>query len=90
MLENALELYAVEHSQTYPAVDQLATKLTGYTDIDGADWADATSTGDKLGPYLKAVPKNRKGKTTILATGSADATAGWIYDATAHTFSEAP
>ena len=73
MLENAIELYAVEHTQTYPAVADIATKLTGYTDTAGADWTEGTSTGDKLGPYLKAVPKNRKGKTTIVATGSADA-----------------
>lgn len=90
ILENALELYAVEHNHTYPAVADLATKLTGYTDINGGTWVEGTSTGDKMGPYLKAIPKNRKGNTAIAAAGSVTSTTGWVYDSTTRAFTEAP
>jgi prepilin-type N-terminal cleavage/methylation domain-containing protein len=83
ILENAIELYAVEHNGNYPAGATITAQLTGKTELDGSTWVSTTGTADPLGPYLKAVPPNKKG-LAVITTNASDTAAGWLYNQTTH------
>ncbi len=81
VLRNAIEVFAAEHSNTYPLVSNIVKQLTQYTDAFG----HAQATRDKThiyGPYVLKVPPlpigPRKGCTGIAAADAKDV--GWIYD----------
>ncbi|MCC6322417.1 MAG: prepilin-type N-terminal cleavage/methylation domain-containing protein [Phycisphaerales bacterium] len=86
ILENAVEVYAAEHSGFSPAVDSkgnpvdadlLVKRLTGFTDEAGNP-----GTGF-YGPYLHMLPRNPGNYLRSLRVDGADAgagTAGWRFD----------
>ena len=83
VLRNAIDMYAVEHTGTYPAVATIVNQLTLYTDAAG----DPNATQDTThiyGPYLRKVPPlpvgAKRSQSGIAA--SSGATVGWIYNAT--------
>ncbi len=89
VLRNAIDLYATEHNGTFPPSGNVATQLTGYSDIAG----DAQGTKDAThvyGPYLRQIPPlpvagagaitgGKIGDTGIAAADAAGV--GWIYTA---------
>jgi len=80
VLRRAIELYAAEHDNTFPAEATIANQLTQFT--DGAGNTNATKTAVFIyGPYLKEIPplpvgarKNSRGIANADAAGI-----GWIY-----------
>ncbi len=83
-MRSALELYYVEHNNTYPAVADFANALVNqYSDVDGN--LNASKTGVFIyGPYLKEIPTiqvgARKGSNGVAAADAAGI--GWLYNAT--------
>ncbi len=89
VLRKALDLYAVEHNGSYPALATFSNQLTLYSDIAGA--TSATKTGAYIyGPYIRSVPALKVGPTATRTATIADATSatigagtqGWFYNAT--------
>ena len=85
-LRSACDLFASEHSGTYPSTTPATfiLQLTTYTDINGS--ASATKdTTHIYGPYVKAIPTlpvgTNKGLNTVTATGPAGTGAfAWYFD----------
>ncbi|MEO1279192.1 MAG: type II secretion system protein [Planctomycetota bacterium] len=83
-MRSALELYYVEHNNTYPAVADFENALVNqFSDVDGN--LNATKTGVFIyGPYLKEIPTiqvgARKGSNGVAAADAAGI--GWLYNAT--------
>jgi type II secretory pathway pseudopilin PulG len=83
VLRNAIDLYAAEHTGTFPAAGTINTQLTQYTSDSGA--VNATKTTTYIyGPYVRSVPGlpvgAKKNNTKIAAADANDV--GWIYEAT--------
>jgi prepilin-type N-terminal cleavage/methylation domain-containing protein len=82
VLRNAIDLYAGEHSGTYPAVATIVAQLTTYSNDAGATQATKDAT-HIYGPYLRKVPGlpvgAEKGSDSIAA--SAASGVGWVYTA---------
>lgn len=83
VLRNAIDLYAIEHGGTMPAVGTIINQLTQYSDNVGVTSATQTPT-HIYGPYLRQIPPlpvgARKGQSGVAATDGS--TIGWIYGAT--------
>jgi len=87
-MRNAIDLYAAEHSGSFPTVAKFLEQLTTYTDASGADVATKDAT-HIYGPYLKAVPPlpvsgagttgGKKGDKGVAAADGAGV--GWLYTA---------
>jgi prepilin-type N-terminal cleavage/methylation domain-containing protein len=85
VVRGALEMYAAEHGQTYPALADLEKALTQYSNAAGTSFGDRNAaTGVIYGPYLRTVPAlpvgANRGKTAFVASLGGDG--GWVYDAT--------
>jgi len=82
VLRSAIDMYAGEHTGTYPAAATIENQLTQYTDISGATSATKTAT-HVFGPYLRKSPElpvgSRKGNTIIAANSGGSV--GWKYTA---------
>ncbi len=80
LLRNSIDIFAAEHSNTYPTAASIGNQLTQYTDAAGGVNA-SKSTTHIYGPYLRNVPPlsvgARKGGTGIAAADANDV--GWIY-----------
>lgn len=70
-VRSQLELYRVQHLDSYPADDAFATAMTGTTDINGGEGAD-------FGPYLHRVPTNPFTNTNTVGAGDYGSSA-WYY-----------
>lgn len=82
VLRNAIDLYAAEHSSTYPTAAGIGNQLMQYTNAAGEAQADKDTT-HFYGPYIRQIPPlpvgAKKGSTGIAAlTGDG---VGWIYTA---------
>ncbi len=83
VMRNGIDLYAVEHNDTYPPVATIVNQLMLYTDAAG----DPNATQDTThiyGPYIRKIPPlpvgAKRGQSGIAAaTGD---TVGWIYNET--------
>ena len=90
LLRNAIDMYQQEHNGDLPAktsgtATEFVAQMTGYSDLKGA--TGAKSNTFYLGPYLRSIPPitvgDNKGKNGIaIGSAAADATTGWVYDAT--------
>jgi type II secretory pathway pseudopilin PulG len=80
LLRNAIDIYAAEHSSTYPATANIANQLTQYTNDAGEAQASKDTT-HIYGPHMRSIPPlpvgARKGGTNIAAADANDV--GWIY-----------
>ncbi len=83
VLRNAIDMYAAEHTGTFPTVKDADEQLTQYTDSAG-DTSDKRDSTHLYGPYLRKVPPlpvgAAKGNTDIDDKAGKDV--GWIYDET--------
>ncbi|MCC6682982.1 MAG: prepilin-type N-terminal cleavage/methylation domain-containing protein [Phycisphaeraceae bacterium] len=84
VLRNAIDLYATEHSGTFPTLLNISTQLTQYTDASGGTAASKDTT-HIYGPYLRSIPAlpvgAEKGSTAFTDTlGTEDC--AWVYNAT--------
>ena len=92
VMRNAIDLYATEHTGTYPTLAAFVAQMTTYTDDAGSAQATKDST-HIYGPYLRKMPSlpigTHKGDAGLAApanvpptTGDESATAGvgWLYD----------
>lgn len=87
-LRNSIDLFAAEHSGTFPVAGTFEAQMTTFTDDAGT----ASTTKDaifKYGPYLRALPPlpvsgagitaGNKGDTGVAAAAAVGV--GWIYTA---------
>ena len=88
VLRNAIDLYAVEHNNVFPAGATFENQLTLFSNDAGATNATKTSVF-KYGPYIRKIPPlpvgTNKGETGIAVDGTdtlGDAGFGWFYNAT--------
>jgi prepilin-type N-terminal cleavage/methylation domain-containing protein len=85
VLRKAIDLYAAEHNNTFPTAANLASALTGKTDVDGTINASGL-----YGPYMRAIPALNVGTTaqrnnSIVGGTTPTAAGGWLYDNSAGT-----
>lgn len=78
-VRSQLELYRVQHNDSYPTAAQMWTNLTDKTDAAGA--TDGT---DNYGPYLQKAPLNPFEASSTVGTSAAKGT-GWVYTASTGT-----
>jgi prepilin-type N-terminal cleavage/methylation domain-containing protein len=80
VLRNAIEMYAAEHTGSFPTAATASDQLTLYTSVTGATNATKDSTYI-FGPYLHKVPAlpvgAQKNSSGIAAADGAGV--GWIY-----------
>lgn len=75
-VRQAIEMYKVQHSDTFPDGDaDFVAQLTGTTDVAGA------SSGSTYGPYLRnALPKEPfSGSNTVKYDVAVDNAGGWVF-----------
>jgi general secretion pathway protein G len=79
-LRSQLQLYRVQHLDTFPPNGGLATLFLGRTNQNGATGADPNLF--PYGPYLQKFPANAfQGNNSVQTGGTAGTgTAGWWYD----------
>jgi prepilin-type N-terminal cleavage/methylation domain-containing protein len=82
-LTKALHQYSAEHEGEYPTAENIVAQLTQYSDLAGANFADAPDLEAQiiLGPYLYEIPPlsfgPHKGDNGIGTSN--DAGIGWLY-----------
>jgi prepilin-type N-terminal cleavage/methylation domain-containing protein len=82
-LNEALELYRVEHGGAYPAAISITDALTMFSNAGGTSFADMPdkANGVVFGPYLRRIPPlplgPNEGRTVIATTAAPHV--GWIY-----------
>lgn len=88
-LRTAIDLYAGEHNNTFPALATITAQLTEFTDDQGNTSTTQDST-HIYGPYIRTVPtlpvgpSGYKGSSTFVdgSTGTpGTATGAWFYNA---------
>ena len=88
-LRAQVELYRLQHIGAMPATGALlTTALTTTTDISGAAWVDAATSGKSFGPYMVTIPANPFTQLSVInETAVGGATGAWYYNtgATGHT-----
>lgn len=81
VLRNAIDLFAAEHTGTFPTVANIVSQLTLYSDAACATSSTKTAT-HIYGPYVRKIPPLpvgvKAGSTGIAAVDAAGV--GWIYD----------
>lgn len=89
-VRSQLELYKVQHLDTYPDANNMTTfvsQLTSFTDVAGATNATKTATY-KFGPYLQKFPTNSFNDSSAVKAVAADpnsdgdvsGTEGWWFN----------
>jgi prepilin-type N-terminal cleavage/methylation domain-containing protein len=82
-LNEALELYRVEHGGAYPAAISITDALTMYSNAGGTSFANVPdeANGIVFGPYIHRIPPvplgPNEGRTVIAVTAAPHV--GWIY-----------
>ncbi len=88
VLRDAIDLFAVEHSGSYPAGSDIDASLLAYSGTRLDDLNPTKTATQIYGPYLRAIPKlpvgANKGKSTFtgVAPGSTVNASGWYYNQT--------
>ncbi|MCK6454918.1 MAG: prepilin-type N-terminal cleavage/methylation domain-containing protein [Phycisphaerae bacterium] len=81
-IRGQLELYRLQHNNTYPAVNTFSDQMTKKTDVDGT----VNQANGKYGPYLQTVPVNPFNNSSVVTNNAAETTKGWYFDATSGVF----
>jgi general secretion pathway protein G len=86
VVRSQLQLYRMQHNESWPALRTFAAQMTLASKADGSTAAVGTA-GYPLGPYLQAVPSNPY-LTTNAATVSSGAvgSSAWYYNETTGEF----
>ncbi|MFT7464642.1 MAG: general secretion pathway protein G [Pseudohongiellaceae bacterium] len=80
-VRQSIEMYKVQHDDTFPDATNFAIQLTGTTGVDGA------TTGTTYGPYIRNDLPNEpfSGVNTVIFT-AVDNAGGWAFDVTTGQF----
>ena len=79
-IRGQIQLYKLQHNDTFPTFAAFVNQMTQYTDIAGAAQATKDATHN-LGPYLLSIPNTPFTSPLSNAVGNADGTAtAWNYD----------
>jgi len=73
-----LQLYKLQHDDTWPALATFTNQMTLASKADGTTAALGTA-GFPYGPYLLSMPNNPYTSTNTVTAGAAD-TSAWYYD----------
>ncbi|HUU85775.1 MAG TPA: hypothetical protein VM243_19945, partial [Phycisphaerae bacterium] len=77
-VRSQIQLYKMQHNDTFPTYASFANQMTQYT--DGSGTAQATKDAmHNLGPYLLAIPENPFTGTNALSNDDSANTA-WYYN----------
>ncbi|MGB0768764.1 MAG: type II secretion system protein [Phycisphaeraceae bacterium] len=81
VMRNAIDLYATEHTGTYPTLTDIEDQLTQYTDASG-DTSETKTTTHIYGPYIRKIPNLKVGDEAGGNAFGASATDGvaWVYN----------
>ena len=77
-IRTQLQLYKLQHNETWPALATFANQMTLSSKADGTTAAVGTA-GFPYGPYILSVPNNPYTSTATVTAGAADSSA-WYYD----------
>jgi len=81
VLRNAIDIFAAEHTGTFPSVADIVNQMTQYTNEAGTPQA-AKDPNHTYGPYVRKIPPlpvgTKKGSIGIALVD--DVGVGWIYD----------
>ena len=77
-IRGQLQLYKIQHNDTWPTLASFTAQMTAGTKVDGTASTD-------YGPYLLSIPDNPYTSTNTVGNGAADSSA-WYYDQSDGTF----
>ena len=77
----AVDAYALQHSDTWPALATFSNQMTLSSKADGTTAAVGTA-GYPYGPYLLSIPNNPYTGTKTVTAGAADSSAWYYAEAT--------
>lgn len=77
-IRTQLQLYKLQHNDTWPLLTTFTNQMTLSSKADGTTAAIGTS-GYTYGPYLLTIPNNPFTSTNTVSAGAADSSA-WYYD----------
>lgn len=83
-IRSQVQLYKMQHNDTYPTYATFANQMTQYTDVSGTAQATKDATHN-LGPYLLSIPNNPFTATNTLSNDD-NATSAWYYNQTSGEF----
>ncbi len=83
-IRGQIQLYKIQHSDTYPAYATFSNQMTLASKEDGTTAALGTANFN-LGPYLQSIPNNPYNGTNTLSDDDTADTA-WYYNATTGEF----
>jgi general secretion pathway protein G len=83
-IRTQLQIYKVQHGDTWPALSTFTEQLTQASNPRG-DTATPGTAGYGLGPYIREVPANPKVGTRDVGVGGVG-TSAWFYDETTGDF----
>ncbi len=78
-IRGQLQLYKLQHNDTWPALATFSDQMTLASKADGTTAALGTA-GYTLGPYLQAVPQNPYTSTSDVTAGAVASTKAWYYN----------
>ena len=77
-IRSQLQLYKMQHNDTWPTLASFTAQMTAGTKADG-------TVGTDYGPYLLSIPNNPYTSANTVGAGALDSSA-WYYDQAAGTF----
>jgi len=77
-IRSQLQLYKLQHNDTFPTFAAFVNQMTQYTDVSGAAQATKDAT-HKYGPYLISIPNNPYTNTNVVSNDDT-ATTAWYYN----------
>lgn len=83
VVRGQIQLYKIQHNDTWPTAAGFSDQMTKSTKQDGTVGLPAD--GFKLGPYLQMIPNNPYTNTPTVGSGAVGSSA-WYYDASTGTF----
>ena len=83
-VRSQLQLYKLQHDETWPSLAGFEKQMTQATDAAGKP-APPGTTGFPYGPYLLSIPDNPYTDTNTVTKGATDSSA-WYYDEKVGTF----
>ena len=85
IIRGQIQLYKLQHDDTWPALATFTAQMTTFSKADGTTHA-TDRTNYPLGPYLQAIPNNPYTGTNDVTADAAAATKAWYYNATTGEF----
>ncbi len=83
-IRSQIQLYKMQHNDTFPTYAAFVNQMTQYSDVGGTAQATKDAT-HKLGPYLLSIPNNPFTDTNVLSNDDT-ASSAWYYNQTTGQF----